>query len=904
MKKLLTLVVILLFASTFFAQEAKTKDVPGLEEFANKTAQEVKAGDVDVRTMNHLLFNKKKELGKLADQTQVPHGPQNNDVTVYSENFENGAAADVWLGNHRANAGVADTTTFNAFKGEGGEYSWWIGSNNPSFLQPGYGHNWRVALETSGAFQVQSNLTTAVVEFDAFYNLEEGWDGVHLQVASASSSAGPFTNWAYVSCYTGDTGGQWLENVQVDISSYISTPAKWVKFRFVLVSESSFDSQDGEVGGFNNPGGFFFDNLKLRRNNVPELISDGGDNKYEFLPFYTVGAVNDWFLTGTRYNSADTSMGHKNYQPGEFRSFFIEAADLTLANLGGNDVAPLWFDFKIWSNIPYDANAAGGAFTYWRPVAYVYGNPNVTTGLYTLSSSVYVGPFRDGDKFVSYSDNYGYIDVSAFIGGYVDFGILYFSNGGCTFDAGQLYVDDFKVIQKNDPYEYNDWCDTATLVEYGFVSEFANIWDASDVDYFYFEGEAGDWVDIYVDNSQIDAMVSLLPQVGPFNSVIDNSSCGSAMLAGPACCDLWSYHDGYFYDRVIWQLPVTGGYFIEVYGFGDTGGYVLYVDKLSSTAAITSITDVPGDQGKKVNIQFTAPELDEMNDADFDYWGAGVNFYQLERRKSAISSDWIFAGELNAIGKAGQSYIVEAATIYDSTNTSFRVVTAGGNVDRQGRFTTFSPTASGQSYDNIAPAFITEYTAAPQSGSGIDLGAEVNYGGGNDGISDIMFYNIYRGTEAGFTPSASNLIATYETHATTVRFNDAEYDGNTAYYYVIQVVDDGGNKVYSKEVNTTTNVTDEAVPTVYSLSQNYPNPFNPSTTIKFGIPQAADVTVKIYDILGQEVKTLMNRNLAAGFHTVNFDASNLISGMYIYRIQANGVDGSNFTDVKKMLLVK
>ncbi len=88
------------------------------------------------------------------------------------------------------------------------------------------------------------------------------------------------------------------------------------------------------------------------------------------------------------------------------------------------------------------------------------------------------------------------------------------------------------------------------------------------------------------------------------------------------------------------------------------------------------------------------------------------------------------------------------------------------------------------------------------------------------------------------------------------------------------------------------------------MAQNYPNPFNPATTIKFGIPQAADVTIKIYDILGQEVQTLVNRNLAAGFHTVNFNASNLISGMYIYRIQANGVDGSNFTDVKKMLLVK
>jgi hypothetical protein len=171
-------------------------------------------------------------------------------------------------------------------------------------------------------------------------------------------------------------------------------------------------------------------------------------------------------------------------------------------------------------------------------------------------------------------------------------------------------------------------------------------------------------------------------------------------------------------------------------------------------------------------------------------------------------------------------------------------------------------------------------------------------------MTDIAFYNIYRSDAAGFTPSAANKIATIETHNAKIRYNDVDYDGSVEYYYVIEVVDDGGNKVYSAEVSTTTSVENEAVPTVYSLAQNYPNPFNPATTIKFGIPQAADVTIKIYDILGQEVQTLVNRNLAAGFHTVNFNASNLISGMYIYRIQANGVDGSNFTDVKKMLLVK
>jgi len=102
-----------------------------------------------------------------------------------------------------------------------------------------------------------------------------------------------------------------------------------------------------------------------------------------------------------------------------------------------------------------------------------------------------------------------------------------------------------------------------------------------------------------------------------------------------------------------------------------------------------------------------------------------------------------------------------------------------------------------------------------------------------------------------------------------------------------------------------TDVADESgIPTEFSLKQNYPNPFNPSTVIRFGLPVEADVNVKVFDVLGQEIANLLNGSLKAGFHTVNFDASQLKSGMYIYRIQAKGIDGSQFTDVKKMLLVK
>ncbi|MBK6876093.1 MAG: T9SS type A sorting domain-containing protein [Ignavibacteria bacterium] len=85
----------------------------------------------------------------------------------------------------------------------------------------------------------------------------------------------------------------------------------------------------------------------------------------------------------------------------------------------------------------------------------------------------------------------------------------------------------------------------------------------------------------------------------------------------------------------------------------------------------------------------------------------------------------------------------------------------------------------------------------------------------------------------------------------------------------------------------------------YGLSQNYPNPFNPATTIKFQIPVEGNVSVKVYDISGKLVTELVNEFMQTGKHSVQFNGSNLSSGAYYYRIDANG-----FTDIKKMLLIK
>jgi Secretion system C-terminal sorting domain len=91
---------------------------------------------------------------------------------------------------------------------------------------------------------------------------------------------------------------------------------------------------------------------------------------------------------------------------------------------------------------------------------------------------------------------------------------------------------------------------------------------------------------------------------------------------------------------------------------------------------------------------------------------------------------------------------------------------------------------------------------------------------------------------------------------------------------------------------------------VNRINQNYPNPFNPSTQIKYSLAQDADVTLKVYDMLGTEVAKLVNETQTAGNHTINFNAQNLSSGIYIYRITASDNGRILFTDSKQMILLR
>ncbi|NOS84659.1 MAG: T9SS type A sorting domain-containing protein [Ignavibacteria bacterium] len=109
----------------------------------------------------------------------------------------------------------------------------------------------------------------------------------------------------------------------------------------------------------------------------------------------------------------------------------------------------------------------------------------------------------------------------------------------------------------------------------------------------------------------------------------------------------------------------------------------------------------------------------------------------------------------------------------------------------------------------------------------------------------------------------------------------------------------GYNGYCSRNMTSTTGIISNQIPNGFSLSQNYPNPFNPETTIKFALPVGGNVTLKVFDVTGRLVSEIVNGNLQAGLHEVNFNASNLSSGAYFYKLETK-----DFTDIKKMVLVK
>lgn len=202
--------------------------------------------------------------------------------------------------------------------------------------------------------------------------------------------------------------------------------------------------------------------------------------------------------------------------------------------------------------------------------------------------------------------------------------------------------------------------------------------------------------------------------------------------------------------------------------------------------------------------------------------------------------------------------------------------------------------------NDLIPVELTAFTANA-AGSNVTLNWTTATETNNEG------YEIQRRVISENQSSEWQRVSFIAGKGTTARTSNYTYTDNlnnvngSKVEYRLKQVDYDGTVNYSQVVEI------EVVPSVYVLEQNYPNPFNPSTTLRYSLPYNSNVKVAVYNSLGESVAILVNGQQTSGFYEINFDASNLTSGMYFYTLEAqtSEIDGGfEVREVKKMLLIK
>lgn len=192
----------------------------------------------------------------------------------------------------------------------------------------------------------------------------------------------------------------------------------------------------------------------------------------------------------------------------------------------------------------------------------------------------------------------------------------------------------------------------------------------------------------------------------------------------------------------------------------------------------------------------------------------------------------------------------------------------------------------------IVPVELTSFTATSFSNEVIiswSTATETN----NSGFSVERMSGNSDFEEIAFVPGFGTT-----TEPKSYTFTDKNLESGF-YSYRLKQIDFDGSFIHTAavEVEVTT-------PIEFRLGQNYPNPFNPSTKISFSLATDSKVSLKVFDVLGQEIATLVNEQLTAGVHNYDFNAAGINSGIYFYKIEASGINGNEFSDIKKMILVK
>ena len=349
-------------------------------------------------------------------------------------------------------------------------------------------------------------------------------------------------------------------------------------------------------------------------------------------------------------------------------------------------------------------------------------------------------------------------------------------------------------------------------------------------------------------------------------------------------------------------------------------------------ASFTSVADVPNDNGGNMRLEWSASDLD-VEDSPLP-----IHFYGVYRRIEpglAPPADEARRDERGLQGAMGTkpekhsddgpailkdnvdpaivaapagwdfvmlvpatldpTYTTVVPTLKDSTESEgqhYSVFMVRALTNTPGEFFD-SPIDSGYTLDNVPPSPPSSVIAQYNQGSGTELSWQA------PGEPDLDYFNVYRSDQPDFAIDPSNFMES----TLSTSWTDPDIDPG-AVFYKVSAVDDAGNESDGASPDQVTGITPDRLPARFALHQNHPNPFNPTTTIRYDVPAQAHVVIRVYDVSGSLVRTLVDEVSPPGrfekvWDGLNDTGNSVASGIYFYRMETAG-----YSRTMKMVMLK
>ncbi len=426
-----------------------------------------------------------------------------------------------------------------------------------------------------------------------------------------------------------------------------------------------------------------------------------------------------------------------------------------------------------------------------------------------------------------------------------------------------------------------------------------------------------------------------------YSVALDHATANSPLIAG-GMQDNGNMLDNTWNADAPWlNLPFGGDG--GVAAIADSGNYIYFSNQNGNIFELrmsdTSFTQfIPQGAG---NYLFTTPYVLDPTNSNVMYIAAGTQIWRDNDIRaipmddfSPDSTGWT---DLTNIDTTGQ---ISALAVSNTPDHVLYYGTDGGSVFRVDSAEQGNPTSTNITSTSFPPGYVSSIAIDPSNSNDVlvdfsnygvlDIWYSTNGGSSWSAVSGNLAQNP-DGSGNGPSVRCVNMLdlngsKIYFAGTSTGLYETTQLNGMSTVWVqqgaeTIGMVDvesvatrnvDGtvlagtfGNGVYSSTVTAVTGVNQgRRVPFAYSLSQNYPNPFNPTTTIQYQLAAISHVTLKVYDVLGRTVATLVDGAESAGVYKVNFNASKYASGVYFYRIVAEGKNGNRFVAIRKLMLLK